>query len=146
MKSNKELFETTDKLHVLLGIAIQDLQTCTDNGIDIAMDTWAKSEHNGESERICTVCLAGAVMVNKYSFMPDGACHYLPFAGNLNKRFKTLDCLRTGKLGKAYFEFYGVCAVFEDDFNIRVAEIETSPHVWLTVLNRLHEYLVNLDI
>lgn len=58
----KEEFESTEKLWRLTEIALQELKSCKKQGIGIDMEYWVLFE----GKKACSVCLAGAVMVNQY--------------------------------------------------------------------------------
>lgn len=95
--TTKEDFESTYKLWRLAEIALQELRACNKAGIDINMGAWVRVDN----DRVCSVCLAGAVMVNEYnvrrfvSSMIDSDLEGQRF------RFFALDEIRCGRIADA---------------------------------------------
>lgn len=103
-------FEETDKLHQLLGFALDDFIKILKNPrYRIDMSVWHYPYSRGT---VCTVNLIGAVLANRYCADPDLGWADLVSLGDFpvsaHYRLVTLDLLRCGKILAAYREFVGL--------------------------------------
>lgn len=62
--TNKEKFEQATTLWEIVEVALDEVKSCQEQGIVINMGSWVKYET--DIHTVCSVCLAGAVMVGLY--------------------------------------------------------------------------------
>lgn len=95
---NKEMFNTTNKLWILAEIALNDLDNCISQGMEVDMEYWTLTD----GEKICSVCLAGAILFCKYDIKPNQWIVDLGLGRNVIKRLHALDYLQKGDIIDAY--------------------------------------------
>ncbi len=94
----------------LIKTAVQDMKISINQGLKIDMDAWIK--HNIESGKICSVCFAGSVMLQKgddilKSMSPNGKIDMISFSTSLfPKEYGALDEIRRGNI-EQFFDILG---------------------------------------
>lgn len=91
-EAHKDEFLKADKLWKLLEIALDDVEYCQKNGIEIEMDDWYKYN----KADICSVCLAGAVLFRTVHLDHKSIFENKNISDALFKRIFILDDIRLG--------------------------------------------------
>lgn len=140
MKKSTEFLRAT-KLHELLGFAIEDLSTCIGRGLEVNMNCWVYFNH----EEPCAVCLAGAVMVERFAIKRG---EEIPLH---DWRFKVLNYLRQNAIVAAFLSMQIGNDIPEDLYQ-KAKKIENldllnySKRGLMVCLNDLHFYLKRHDL
>jgi len=90
--------DRVDRLHVLLRIALDDLQECEkDPKYEVSMGDWVRTRIHPHGDT-CAVCLAGAVLARRHGWQATAGhrCAQSP-----PRWAHALDCLRAGQLDAA---------------------------------------------
>jgi len=104
-----KLFRETDKLHVILKIALNDIKKVEKSKkFQIHMGTWFSPSYD-DGKTKCMVCAAGAVMAMTFK-APKENCHgpddfYRD--DQLKQKFNALDSLRSGQILSAWEDVHG---------------------------------------
>lgn len=117
-----------NKLSKLIRIALEDLEKCeVDSFYLIDMYDWVLKDNQDES---CSVCFAGAVMVNRYSEVMDKLAnqkdneffYFLPCDVGDERKLIALENIRVGKIHAALsefgFKYYGPVYTFKQQREI----------------------------
>lgn len=81
----------------LIKLAIEDMKKCIENDVIIDMSDWGSTDSNGK----CTVCFAGAVMLQRTQTGIDPRDFNIYKGGVNSKQYSFLDYIRSGHLKDA---------------------------------------------
>lgn len=94
-----------NKLSELLIVALEDLEQIeNDPNYDIDMGEWYKPKVRNNSGRdVCTVCHAGAVMVNSLNLKPSFRMNLHPddFTSTITNKLMAINAIRIGRMTQA---------------------------------------------
>lgn len=96
--SAREQYDAATTLHELLGLALDDMESLISKpDFSVDMSSWVAPRHNSKRGDYCTVCLGGAVLLQRYEAEPDtGRLVYAP------TRALLMDDLRQGRIAEAW--------------------------------------------
>lgn len=128
-----------DTLKDLLTLALDDFEKvyAQPDVYRIAMSHWHTPRDPAVTNDRCFVCLAGAVMTQRFEADPDVHYGAHDFGGSAEMQFRALDAIRVGNIGFAAEYFYAEFDPPEtvDRFDLDVGEYDVSAHdEWMTYM------------